>query len=128
MEDIWLGRNIGERVVKKSRAIKYAIASGLNITNNQEAIDKIQIYDAWKYTGEADVTKNYGYIVCDIDLDQGTFSTDMEDIVTEAVENVKAAGVSVQFIYHNFRIIYYIDLSDITYSSLSTMTYNKVGE
>lgn len=31
MEDIWLGRNIGERVVKKSRAIKYAIAGVLAV-------------------------------------------------------------------------------------------------
>lgn len=111
-------------------AIKYAIACGLGINNDSIAIDnKIYIYDAWKYDGdEADIIKEYGYVVCLIDLDNGAYSTDIESIVTRSANEVKAAGVNIQFIYRNFRIVYYIELDDITYLSLNTMTYNKVGE
>lgn len=113
-----------------AEAIKYAIACGLGINDDSVAIDsKIHIYDSWKYDGdEADIIKEYGYVVCLIDLDNGAYSTDIESIVTRSANEVKAAGVNIQFIYRNFRIVYYIELDDITYLSLNTMTYNKVGE
>jgi hypothetical protein len=91
-------------------------------------MDRIKIYDAWKYPGDASVKKEYGYIVCEIDLNQENYSIDIEKVVAEAANSVKATGVVIQFIYHNFRIVYYIELNDITYASLSTSTYSQVGE
>lgn len=112
-----------------AEAIKYAIASGLGVTNDQDAMDRIHVYDAWKYNGtEESIKRDYGYIVCSIDLNQGDYSVDMEKIVAEAADNVKAAGVIIQFVYHNFRISYYTELDNVTYISLETLTYNKVGE
>ena len=109
-------------------AIKYAIACGLGINDDNEAMDKITIYDAWEYNGDADVIKENGYIVCSVDLNNGSYSTDMEQAVKDATDNVKAAGVIMQFVYYNFRIIYYVELDNITYASLSTLTYSQVGE
>lgn len=111
-----------------AEAIKYAIACGLGINNDNEAMDNIHIYDAWEYDGSADVNKSYGYVVCSIDLNSGKYSTDMEKVVRETAENVKAAGTIIQFVYYNFRIEYYVGLDDITYTSLSTLTYSQVGE
>lgn len=111
-----------------AEAIKYAIACGLGINNDNAAMDNIHVYDAWEYPGGADVNKSHGYIVCSIDLNAGKYSVDMEQIVKESAENVKAAGTIIQFVYYNFRIEYYIGLDDITYASLSTLTYNQVGE
>lgn len=109
-------------------AIKYAIACGLGINGDNEAMDKITIYDAWEYDGDADVIKENGYVVCSIDLNNGSYSTDMEQAVKNATDNVKAAGVIMQFVYYNFRIMYYTELDSITYASLSTLTYSQVGE
>lgn len=109
-------------------AIKYAIACGLGINGDNEAMDKIMIYDAWEYDGDADVIKENGYVVCSVDLNNGSYSTDMEQAVKDATDNVKAAGVIMQFVYYNFRIIYYAELDIITYASLSTLTYSQVGE
>lgn len=113
-----------------AEAIKYAIACGLDINNDPIAMDKIRVYDAWEYDGDADIGVNnkYGYVVCSVDLDNGKYSADMESIVARSANDVKAAGVSIHFIYHNFRIIYYIELDDVTYASLSTLKYNQVGE
>jgi hypothetical protein len=110
-----------------AEAIKYAVASGLGINNSSE-MDRIHVYDAWKYDGDGDVIRDYGYIICSVDLNNGSYSTDIERIVTESANNVKASGVSIQFIYHNFRIIYYAELDNATYASLSTITYSEVGE
>jgi hypothetical protein len=109
-------------------AIKYAVACGLGINNDQSAMDRIHIYDAWKYEGTAEVEKDYGYVVCEIDLNQGSYSIDMEQIVTESANNVKAAGIIIQFVYYNFRIVYYAELDNVTYSNLNTITYSQVGE
>lgn len=109
-------------------AIKYAIACGLGINGDNEAMDKITIYDAWEYDGEADVIKENGYVVCSVDLNNGTYSTEIEQAVKNATNNVKAAGVIMQFVYYNFRIMYYTELDNITYTSLSTLTYSQVGE
>ena len=109
-------------------AIKYAIACGLGINDDNEAMDKITIYDAWEYDGDADVIKENGYILCSVDLNNGSYSTDMEQAVKDATDNVKAAGVIMQFVYYNFRIMYYAELDNITYASLSTLTYSQVGE
>lgn len=111
-----------------AEAIKYAIACGLGTNNDPTAMDRIHVYDAWKYTGDANVIKNYGYVVCEIDLNQGQYSIEMEDIVAESANNVKATGVIIQFIYYNYRIVYYAELDDITYATLSTSTYSQVGE
>ena len=109
-------------------AIKYAIACGLGINGDNEAMDKITIYDAWEYDGEADVIKENGYVVCSVDINNGTYSTEIEQAVKNATNNVKAAGVIMQFVYYNFRIMYYTELDNITYTSLSTLTYSQVGE
>lgn len=109
-------------------AIKYAIACGLGINGDNEAMDKITIYDAWEYNGDADVIKENGYVVCSIDLNSGTYSTEIDQAVRNATDNVKAAGVIIQFVYYNFRIMYYAELDNITYASLSTLTYSQVGE
>lgn len=111
-----------------AEAIKYAIASGLGINNDPVAMEKIHVYDSWKYEGDADVIRDYGYIVCSIDLNNGLYSTEMEQIVKSSTDNVKAAGVVVQFVYYNFRIVYYYELDNVTYASLSTLTYSQVGE
>lgn len=111
-----------------AEAIKYAIACGLGINDDVEAMKHIQVYDAWEYDGNADVRKEYGYVVCTIDLNAGSFSLEDEAIIIEAANGVKAAGVIIQFVYSNFRIEYYVDLDRITYSSLSTLTYSQVGE
>lgn len=108
-------------------AVKYAVACGLGINDDPIAMDRIVIYDAWKYPGDG-VIKDYGYVVCEIDLDQGRYSTDIEDIVAESANSVKAAGTIIQFIYHNYRVVYYIELDNIVYTSLDTITYNQVGE
>lgn len=109
-------------------AIKYAVACGLGINNDPIAMDRIHVYDAWEYTGAAEVLKDYGYIVCEVDLNQELYSTDVEDIVLESANNVKAAGVVIQFVYYNFRILYYTELDEVSYASLSTLTYSQVGE
>ena len=109
-------------------AIKYAIACGLGINEDNEAMDKITIYDAWEYDGDADVIKEDGYVVCSIDLNSGAYSTEIDQAVRNATDNVKAAGVIMQFVYYNFRIMYYVELDNITYASLSTLTYSQVGE
>lgn len=109
-------------------AIKFAIASGLGILDDPSAMDRIQVYDAWEYKGEATTESSYGYIVCEVDLNNGAYSVDMDRTVAESVDNVKAAGVGVQFVYYNFRVVYYFEMDSITYSSLSTMLYNQVGE
>lgn len=111
-----------------AEAIKYAIACGLGINNDAIAMNRINVYDSWKYNGDADIIRDYGYIVCTVDLNNGKYSTDMERVVLESANNVKASGIIIQFVYYNFRIEYYIGLDDITYLSLSTMTYNQVGE
>lgn len=108
-------------------AVKYAVACGLGINGDPIAMDRVVIYDAWKYPGD-NVIKDYGYVVCEIDLNQGQYSTDIEDIVARSANSVKAAGTIIQFIYHNYRIVYYIELDDVTYATLSTITYNQVGE
>ena len=46
----------------------------------------------------------------------------------EKGNSVKAAGIAIQFVYHNFRIVYYIELDDITYANLGTLKYSQVGE
>ena len=56
------------------------------------------------------------------------FKKQMEQAVKDATDNVKAAGVIMQFVYYNFRIMYYVELDNITYASLSTLTYSQVGE
>lgn len=109
-------------------AIKYAVACGLGINDDPIAMDRIKIYDAWKYDGNADVIKDRGYVVCDIDLIQGAYSEDIEEIVNKTANNVKASGVIIQFVYHNFRMAFYIELNDMNYASLSTLTYSQVGE
>lgn len=109
-------------------AIKYAIACGLGTNNDPAAMDRIRIYDAWKYPGTDNINRDYGYVVCEIDLNQDKYSKEIEDIVAESANNVKASGVVIQFIYHNYRIVYYAELDDITYTSLSTSTYSQVGE
>lgn len=109
-------------------AVKYAVACGLGINNDPIAMERIRVYDAWKYDGNADVIKDYGYVVCDIDLDQGYYSTNIENIVKESADNVKSSGVIIQFVYHNFRISYYMELDNVTYASLSTIVYSGVGE
>lgn len=112
-----------------AEAIKYAIASGLGVNNDTSAMDRIQVYDAWKYDGsEEQIIREYGYIVCSIDLNQGSYSAETQTIVEKSANNVKAAGVSIQFLYHNFRIIYYIELDDIVYANLDTIIYSQVGE
>lgn len=110
-----------------AEAIKYAVACGLGINNDSIAMDRIKVYDAWKYDGDG-VDKDYGYIVCDVDLNYGDYSIDIENIVKESANNVKAGGTVIQFIYRNFRLIYYLDLDNVTYASLNTLIYNKVGE
>lgn len=109
-------------------AIKYGVACGLGINNDAIAMNSIHIYDAWEYNGDADITKQYGYIVCEIDMNQGIYSEEVEEIVKESANNVKASGVVIQFIFRNFRLVYYLDLDDITYASLGTSTYSQVGE
>ena len=54
--------------------------------------------------------------------------TEIEDIVASSANNVKASGVIIQFIYYNYRVVYYGELDNITYVSLNTLEYNKVGE
>ena len=112
-----------------AEAIRYAVACGLGVNEDNTAMDRIHIYDAWEYPEDiAGIIKEYGYVVCEVDLNNGSYSQDMENIVKESANNVKAAGVIIQFIYYNFRIIYYYELDEITYASLSTLTYDKVGE
>lgn len=111
-----------------AEAIKYSIACGLGTNNDPSAMDRIHVYDAWKYTGNANVNKNYGYVVCEIDLNHGQYSVEMENIVAESANNVKATGVVIQFIYYNYRIVYYSELDNITYATLGTSTYSQVGE
>lgn len=111
-----------------AEAIKYGIACGLGINNDNIAMEKIHVYDAWEYDGDADVIKDYGYVVCTVDMDNGSYSPDIENIVIRSAEGVKAAGVSLQFVFSNFRIVYYFELDAITYLSLSTFKYNQVGE
>ena len=114
-----------------AEAIRYAIASGLNIIGDEEAMNGIKIYDAWKYTGTEDsVIRDYGYVICTIDLNQNRyddFEATMKTVI-ESANSVKASGVIVQYIYYGLRIIYYVDLDSITYINLDTMIYNQVGE
>lgn len=111
-----------------AESIKYSVASALGILDDPMALDRIHVYDAWEYDGSAVVETDYGYAVCEIDLNNDVYSTDMEKIVFDSAKEVKAAGVVIQFVYYNFRVTYYFELDSITYSSLSTMTYGQVGE
>lgn len=111
-----------------ANAIRYAVACGLGVNNDPAAIERIHVYDAWEYNGDAEVIKDYGYVVCEIDLNQGAYPVGAEQIVARSANEVKAAGVAIQFLYQNFRIVHYIDLDDITYASLAGLTYSQVGE
>ena len=114
-----------------AEAIRYAIASGLGINDDPVAMERIRVYDAWKYNGTESVVREYGYVVCTIDLNAVSYSSDIENtmkIISESASNVKSAGIIVQFVYYNFRIIYYAELDNVTYASLDNLIYDKVGE
>lgn len=112
-----------------AEAIKYSIASSLSIHGDTNAMDRVKVYDAWNYDGDRDdIIKDYGYIVCVIDLNQVGYSIDIEKAITESANNVKAAGTIIQFIYNNYRVIYYAELDNLRYIELDAITYDKVGE
>lgn len=111
-----------------AEAIRYAVASGLGINDDANAMERIRIYDAWDYDKSDNINKDHGYVVCEIDLNQRQYSEEMEKTIIESANSVKAAGVIIQFIYNNYRITYYSEFDNVTYASLSTTVYSQVGE
>jgi len=110
-------------------SIKYAIAVGLGINNDQAAMDKmITIYDAWNYPGEiSGIDKTYCNIICEIDLDYTEYTPAMESIVMSRAHDSKASGTVVHFTVKNYAIILYIKLDDLMYNYLDAITYDKLG-
>lgn len=111
-----------------SYAIQYSIAAGLGISNDSNAMnDRIKVYDAWECPVTIDGTQTgFGNTICIIDLDYQTYDSNYETMILNAINNVKASGVNVQFAFTNYSIIFYSEL-DMTYSSLSNIKYYKLG-
>ena len=110
-------------------SIKYAIAVGLGINNDPIATENnIKIYDAWKYMKDIPgIDKTYGNIVCEIDLNNESYSPSIEDIVISCANNSKASGVKIHTIITNYRIVFYIQLEELPYLQLRSIEYNKLG-
>lgn len=110
-----------------ANSIKYSIGVGLGINNDQTAMNRIIVYDAWAYPGSG-VPTEYGNIVCTIDLNNIVFTTETQQIIIDAANAVKASGTQVTLVFSNYRILYYSTLDDIEYISLDNITYNQIGE
>lgn len=111
-------------------SLRYAIAVALNINNDVVAMYKrIDVMDAWDYTGDVPVTKTYGYVVCIIDLDGATYTYrgGIEEAVQKTVDINKAAGVTVQCIFTNYRIYTYTELDNKVMTNLLGMKFNQIG-
>lgn len=80
-----------------TEAIKYAIASVVGISDNQELIDKyIHVYDAWKYDGSIDTSSldtSYGHIICTVDITIDESISRLHDEVMQSINMVKASGI-----------------------------------
>lgn len=98
-----------------AEAIKYAIASTIGISSNQDEINKyIKVYDAWEYPGNTDrsitnrddvflnqnfitntelISTDYGHIICTVDLEANTSITTMYDKIMNAINKTKASGI-----------------------------------
>lgn len=111
-------------------SVRYSIAVGLGINNDTNAIDKLlKIYDGWEYAEPLvdETLRSPGNIICVVDLENQVFSAEKEQIVRDAINNVKAAGVNAFVTFNNYRIVFYAQLEDVNYSTLSNIAYNKIG-
>lgn len=74
-------------------AIKYAVASAIGISSNQDMINEyIHIYDAWTYYGFD--THKYGAFVCTIDLTVDENIVAYYDKIIRAINQTKASGIA----------------------------------
>lgn len=69
-----------------------------------------------------------GNMICIIDMNDGVYDADIENVVSKAINTVKAAGVNAYISFYNYRVVYYISLEDISYATLDSIEYNKIGE
>ena len=80
-----------------AEAIKYAIASVVGISDNQELINRyINVYDAWEYNGSIDVSSldtSYGHIICTIDITVDESIPRLYDEIMHSINVVKASGI-----------------------------------
>ena len=114
-------------------ALRYAVSVALNVENNiQDVINKIQVMDAWVYTGpnSANMDKSAGNAVVYIDSSVADYIDDLilENIRT-AVMSAKAAGINVYIIW----VKYETDSADVVSNStdedtvISIKLYNSDG-
>lgn len=114
------------------KAIKYAIASTIGISNEQDLIDTyINVYDAWEYDGPINIDesiKGYGNVLCTIDLTVGQNAFDMENEIIDAINIVKASGVKPHILYLNLKVDTYSQLNRFTYKTVNNILYDKLGK
>lgn len=86
-----------------ANAIKYAIASTIGISDKNTMDECIFVYDAWLYDREIpdgiEIDTSYGNVVCVIDISQCDIMDNIEDRVSNAINNAKASGVNVFTIF-----------------------------
>lgn len=128
-----------------AEAIKYAIASVIGITSNEDAINEyIKIYDAWKYPYDVDpniiTDTSYGNIICTIDLQANESIVISTNKIIDAINATKASGVYpyLLFIYNateNITLSYEeddiisnlsIDTSDNASIMIDTDDYDRI--
>ena len=98
-----------------AEAIKYAIASTIDISSSQDEINRyIKVYDAWEYPEVPDtsltnkdnvflnqnfvtnteiISTDYGHIICTVDLEANESITTMYDKIMTAIKKTKASGI-----------------------------------
>lgn len=88
-----------------AEAIKYAIASTIGITDDDDIDKYINIYDAWEYPYDlsglgidtSDESSLYGSSVCAIDLSNITNANYAE--ITSTINQVKASGINAYLLF-----------------------------
>lgn len=113
-------------------AIQYAVATGLGVNHNEQLMNEsVIVVDGWDYIGEFELppeASEPGHIVIEIDLEGHTWNDELEEIVTEAYNSSKAAGIMVYIIVGGVSITYYIDLDKYFYYHLGSLYYSDLSK
>lgn len=112
-----------------AESIKYAAAIAIGIDDSEKLLlDYIKVYDAWDYTGDAELQSTaHGNFVCEIDMTIGSSAIGVEQKVLNAISTVKASGTNFEVIYKDAKIITYEDLNRFNFISLDLTTFENLG-